>query len=62
MATPEATPEPTPTETPEPSYDFPTGEAVTVTRQDLSPNRVDSTGAWLPVNGKPTFVVVDDPG
>ena len=24
------------------------------------PGYVDSTGAWLPVNGKPTFVVLEE--
>ncbi|MCY4455077.1 MAG: hypothetical protein OXC56_02075 [Chloroflexi bacterium] len=49
----------TASETPEPEYDFPTGLAVTVAADYVPPSdRVDSTGAWLPVNGKPTFVVV----
>ena len=40
-------------------YDFPTGPAVTVPADYVPPTtRIDSTGAWLPVNGQPTFVVV----
>ena len=41
-------------------YDFPTGPAVLVAADyQLPGNRVDSTGAYLPVNGKPTFVFFD---
>ena len=40
-------------------YDFPTGPAVIVAADYEPPTtRIDSTGAWLPANGKPTFVVV----
>ena len=43
-----------------PSYDFPTGPAVLVAADYQPPeNRVDSTGAYFPVNGKPTFVFFD---
>ena len=42
------------------SYDFPTGPAVLVAADYQPPeNRVDSTGAYFPVNGKPTFVFFD---
>ena len=56
-ATPEATPTPTPT--PE-SYAFPTGPAALVAADYEPPtDRVASTGAYLPSNGKPTLVFVD---
>ncbi len=39
---------------------IPTGEAVTVPPGYEPPfDRIDSTGAYLPVNGKPTLVFVD---
>ena len=39
---------------------FPTGPAVTVAADYVIPDdRVDSTGAYLPANGKPTVVFVD---
>lgn len=39
---------------------FPGGAAVTVPPgYQLPADRVDSTGAYLPVNGKPTLVYVD---
>jgi len=42
------------------SANFPTGPAVLVERGYEHPkDRVDSTGAYLPVNGKPTVVLVD---
>ena len=43
-----------------PVYDFATGPAVLV-RSDFEPSteRIDSTGAYLPANGKPTLVFVD---
>ena len=43
-----------------PVYDFATGPAVLVS-SDFEPSteRVDSTGAYLPANGKPTLVFVD---
>lgn len=48
-----------PAATPAP-YAFPTGPAVTVpVGYTLPRDRVDSTGAHLPVNGKPTLVFVD---
>jgi len=41
-------------------YAFPTGPAVTVPLGYEPPgDRVDSTGAHLPANGKPTLVFVD---
>ena len=50
----------TPTATAAPSDDFPTGPAVLVAADYQPPgNRVDSTGAYLPANGKPTFVFFD---
>ncbi len=40
--------------------DFPTGPAVLVAADYQYPgDRVDSTGAYLPANGKPTLVFVD---
>ena len=43
-----------------PGDDFPTGPAVLVAADyQLPANRVDSTGAYLPANGKPTFVFFD---
>ncbi|MEX2230146.1 MAG: hypothetical protein WEB13_10980 [Dehalococcoidia bacterium] len=43
-----------------PAYDFPTGPAVTVPVGYEPPSdRVDTTGAHLPANGKPTLVFVD---
>ena len=43
-----------------PGDDFPTGPAVLVAVDYQPPgNRVDSTGAYLPANGKPTFVFFD---
>ena len=43
-----------------PGYNFPTGLAVLVAADYQPPeNRVDSTGAYFPVNGKPTFVFFD---
>ena len=40
--------------------DFPTGPAVLVSADYQYPgDRVDSTGAYLPANGKPTLVFVD---
>jgi len=43
-----------------PAYDFPTGPAVTVPVGYTPPSdRVDTTGAHLPANGKPTLVIVD---
>lgn len=42
------------------AFDFPTGDAVVVPPGYEAPrDRVDSTGAFLPVNGKPTLVFVD---
>ena len=39
---------------------FPTGPAVIVAADYVIPDdRVDSTGAYLPANGKPTVVFVD---
>ena len=60
-ATPEATPTATPSPTPTPeSYAFPTGPAVLVAADYEPPeDRVASTGAYLPSNGKPTLVFVD---
>ena len=41
-------------------YDFPTGPAVLVSSGYQPPeDHVPSTGAYLPVNGKPTLVFVD---
>ncbi len=41
-------------------YDFPTGPAVTVAADYAYPqDRVASTGAYLPANGRPTVVYVD---
>ncbi len=41
-------------------YDFATGPAVLVGDGfEPSQERVDSTGAYLPVNGRPTLVFVD---
>lgn len=41
-------------------YDFPTGPAVLVANSYEPPeDHVPSTGAYLPVNGKPTLVFVD---
>ncbi len=41
-------------------YDFPRGPAVLVEPGYEAPtDRVDSTGAYLPVNGKPTLVLVE---
>ncbi len=43
-----------------PAYDFATGPAVLVSNDfEPSKERVDSTGAYLPANGKPTLVFVD---
>ncbi|MYE47579.1 MAG: hypothetical protein F4X25_12720 [Chloroflexi bacterium] len=54
-ATPEATATPTPA-----AYDFPTGPAVLVAADYVAPeDRVASTGAYIPSNGKPTLVFVD---
>ena len=48
------------TAAPEASGEFPTGPAVLVAADYQYPgNRVDSTGAYLPANGKPTLVFVD---
>lgn len=42
------------------TFDFPTGPAVTVEDGYAPPeDRVPSTGAYLPANGKPTLVYVD---
>ncbi len=58
-ATPEATATQTATPTP-PAYDFPSGPAVLVAADYAPPeDRVASTGAYLPSNGKPTLVFVD---
>ena len=58
-ATPEATATATPTATPE-AYAFPSGPAVLVAADYEPPtDRVASTGAYLPSNGKPTLVFVD---
>ena len=60
-ATPEATATATgtPTATPE-AYAFPSGPAVLVAADYEPPeDRVASTGAFLPSNGKPTLVFVD---
>ena len=58
-ATPEATATPSPTPTPE-SYAFPTGPAVLVAADfEMPEDRVASTGAYIPSNGKPTLVFVD---
>jgi hypothetical protein len=44
----------------QPAHEFPTGPAVTVPVGYEPPSdRVDSTGAHLPANGKPTLVWVD---
>ena len=49
-----------PTAAAAPSEAFPTGPAVVVAADYQPPgNRVDSTGAYLPANGKPTFVFFD---
>ncbi|MCY4639656.1 MAG: hypothetical protein OXC94_04880 [Chloroflexi bacterium] len=46
--------------TPTPELGFPTGPAVLVASNYVPPgDRVDSTGAFLPANGKPTLVFVD---
>ena len=59
VATPEATATATPTATPE-SYAYPTGPVVLVAADYQPPeDRVASTGAYLPSNGKPTLVFVD---
>ena len=59
VATPEATATAPPTASPE-SYAFPTGPAVLVAADYQAPeDRVASTGAYLPSNGKPTLVFVD---
>ena len=59
VATPEATATATPTATPE-SYAYPTGPVVLVAADYQAPeDRVASTGAYLPSNGKPTLVFVD---
>ena len=51
---------PAPTAAAAPSEAFPTGPAVVVAADYQPPgNRVDSTGAYLPANGKPTFVFFD---
>lgn len=43
------------------TFDFPTGPAVTVEAGYAPPqDRVASTGGYLPVNGKPTLVYVDN--
>ena len=43
-----------------PDVGFPTGPAVlVVANYEPPPDRVDSTGAFLPANGKPTLVFVD---
>lgn len=43
-----------------PAYDFATGPAVLVSAGFVpSTERIESTGAYLPVNGKPTLVFVD---
>ncbi len=56
---PEATAPPSPTPTPE-SYAFPTGPPVLVAADFEPPeDRVASTGAYIPSNGKPTLVFVD---
>ena len=58
-ATPEATATRTATPTPA-AYDFPTGPAVLVAADYVAPgDRVASTGAYIPSNGKPTLVFVD---
>ncbi len=58
-ATPEATATASATPTPE-GYAFPTGPAVLVAADYQPPeDRVASTGAYLPSNGKPTLVFVD---
>lgn len=49
-----------PVATPPPDLGFPTGPAVLVAASYEPPtDRVDSTGAFLPANGKPTLVFVD---
>ena len=62
-ATPAGTATPTPSPTPTPtseSYAFPTGPAALVAADYEPPeDRVASTGAYLPSNGKPTLVFVD---
>jgi len=41
-------------------YDFPTGDPVLIYEGYPHPtDRVDRTGAYLPVNGMPTFVIVE---
>ena len=51
---------PAPTAAAAPGDAFPTGPAVLVAADYQPPgNRVDSTGAYLPANGKPTFVFFD---
>ena len=51
---------PPPTAAAAPGDAFPTGPAVLVAADYQPPgNRVDSTGAYLPANGKPTFVFFD---
>ena len=64
-ATPAGTPAAAPAATaavaaPPPDLGFPTGPAVMVVAGYEPPtDRVDSTGAFLPANGKPTLVFVD---
>ena len=49
-----------PVAAPPPDLGFPTGPAVLVVASYEPPtDRVDSTGAFLPANGKPTLVFVD---
>ena len=49
-----------PVAAPAPDLGFPTGPAVLVAASYEPPTaRVDSTGAFLPANGKPTLVFVD---
>lgn len=55
-----AAPAPTSAEPAATQYDFATGPAVLIAAGYESPSdRVDSTGAYLPVNGRPTVVFVD---
>ena len=52
--------EPSAADPPAAALAIPTGEAVTVPPGYEPPvDRIDSTGAYLPVNGKPTLVFVD---
>ncbi|MBM3140602.1 MAG: hypothetical protein FJZ92_10500 [Chloroflexi bacterium] len=61
VTAPQAQPGAPPAQAPAaPRYDFPAGPAVLVQTGYTPPrDRIDSTGAHLPANGKPTLVFVD---